>query len=88
MGQLQRVEEKSGPEPDGMTSGWGQSQLHHSPLWVHILWTLFDWAFEREIRVCWDEELYPLELGLVAKQKAPNNLELNTQGRIVSSKRK
>lgn len=63
MGQLQRVQEKSKAEPDGMTRGCGQSQLHHSPLWVHILWVLFDWTFEREIRVCWDEGLYPLELG-------------------------
>lgn len=32
-------------------------------------------------------EVHPLELGLVAKQKVPNNIELDTQGLIVSSKR-
>lgn len=72
------------PESDRMTVDGSSPASSLPTVGLHPLSTL--WTFGREIRVCWDEELYSLELGWAAKQKT-NNAGLNTQGLILSSKR-
>lgn len=55
------------PESDRMTVDGSTPASSLPTVSLHPLSTL--WTFGREIRVCWDEELYSLELGVAVKQK-------------------